>query len=268
MSEPRTGLAARGLTLGYGRGPVVDGLDLAIPPGRFTALLGPNGCGKSTALRGLAGAQRATAGQVLLDGRAIATLGSRELARQLGVLTQSPAAPEGLTVDDLVRQGRYPHRSLFGGWSEADSAALEEAYALTGTGHLRARLLDTLSGGQRQRAWIAMTLAQQGRVLLLDEPTTYLDLAHQIEVLGLMHRLVAEGRATVVAVLHDLNQAARYADHLVMMKAGRIRAEGPPSEVLTPEAVLDVFGVAVTIIPDPECGTPLCIPRAEGAFGR
>lgn len=258
---PDTELRAERASIGYGGRPVVEDLSLAIPRGGFTALLGPNGSGKSTLLRGLAGLHPLAGGAVLLDGRPIARLPARAVARRIGFLAQGATAPEGLTVGDLVRQGRYPHRSLLGGWTAADSAAVDEAMALTSIAHLRDRRLDTLSGGQRQRAWIAMTLAQQGGILLLDEPTTYLDLAHQVELLELTRHLIETRGATVVAVLHDLNQAARYGDHLVLLKAGRVHAEGPPAAVLTPENLQEVFGVAVAILTDPETGLPLCIPR-------
>ncbi|MFT3689354.1 ABC transporter ATP-binding protein [Paenirhodobacter sp.] len=253
-------LTAERVSIGYGRRPVVEGLSLAIPRGRFTALLGPNGSGKSTLLRGLAGLHRLERGAVLLDGQPLARLPAKAVARRIGFLAQGATAPEGMTVGDLVRQGRYPHRSLLGGWTAADSAAVAEALTLTGTADLRDRRLDTLSGGQRQRAWIAMTLAQQGGILLLDEPTTWLDLAHQVELLELLRHLIETRGATVVAVLHELNQAARYADHLVLLKAGRIHAEGPPAAVLTADNMQAVFGLAVTILTDPETGGPMCVP--------
>lgn len=253
-------IAGRGVTIAYGSRRIIEDLDLVVPARRFTALVGPNGSGKSTILRTFAGLMRATGGSILLDGRSIATLGAREMARRVGVLLQGPVAPEGLTVRDLVQQGRYPHRSLFGRWSEADQAACEEAMMLTGTTTLADTALDTLSGGQRQRAWIAMTLAQQSEVLLLDEPTTFLDLAHQIELMNLITVLVRDHRKTVVAVLHDLNQAARYAEHVVLLKDGRIAAAGHPSDVISQDTIADVFGVRSMVIRDPVAGTPLCVP--------
>ncbi|BCH30736.1 iron-enterobactin transporter ATP-binding protein [Mesorhizobium sp. L-8-10] len=270
MSEPdaNRGLAAKGVAIAYGRSMVVEGLDLAIAPGAFTALIGPNGSGKSTILRALAGLRAPNAGTILLDGRPLSEFSTKEIARRVGVLAQGPAAPEGLTVLDLVRQGRYPHRSLFGRWSEQDDNACAEALALTGMDDLAARPLENLSGGQRQRAWIAMTLAQETGILLLDEPTTFLDLAHQIEMMHLVAELVATRGKTVVAVLHDLNQAARHADHMVMLKAGKIAAAGRPDVVMTAEIVEHVFGVAATIITDPVAGTPLCIPAARASPAR
>ncbi|SMH28027.1 ABC transporter ATP-binding protein [Mesorhizobium australicum] len=257
------GLAAEGVAIAYGRSLIVEGLDLAVAPGAFTALVGPNGSGKSTILRALAGQLVPKAGTIRLDGRNLSDLSAKKIARRVGVLAQGPAAPEGLTVLDLVRQGRYPHRSLFGRWSEADDRACAEALALTGIDDLAARPLENLSGGQRQRAWIAMTLAQETGIMLLDEPTTFLDLAHQIELMHLIADLVAARGKTVVAVLHDLNQAARYATRMVMLKGGKIASSGRPSEVMTAETVSQVFGLAVTIITDPVAGTPMCIPAAR-----
>jgi iron complex transport system ATP-binding protein len=268
MSRPdptqHAGLAAGGLSLAYGRTAIVDDLDLAVPDRAFTALVGPNGSGKSTILRALAGLLAPKGGTVLLDGRSIARLPAKEAARRIGVLSQGPSAPEGLTVVDLVQQGRYPHRSLFGRWSEADEEACAQALQLTDMVELRDRPLDSLSGGQRQRAWIAMTLAQETPILLLDEPTTFLDLAHQIEVMELIATLVGERGKTVVAVLHDLNQAARYADHMVLLKAGRVAAAGHSEAVMTVESIGLVFGIAASIVPDPVTGTPMCIPLAKG----
>jgi iron complex transport system ATP-binding protein len=255
-------LRAERLTVGYDDAAVVDGLDLAIPAGRITAVVGANGCGKSTLLRALARLLRPRTGAVLLDGRAIGELPSRMVARRLGLLPQSPVAPDGLTVEDLVARGRAPHQGLFRQWSAADAAAVEEALAATGTAALRARPVDELSGGQRQRAWIAMTLAQQTELLLLDEPTTFLDLAHQVEVLDLLDGLVHEHGRTVVMVLHDLNQACRYADQLVAVCDGRVHAAGPPGDVVDAAFVRDVFGLEAAVVADPVTGTPLCVPSA------
>lgn len=245
-------LKAQNLTLGYGGTPVVNGVTLTIPRGAFTALIGPNGSGKSTLLRGLCRLLRPTSGQALLDGADIHRLPTRAIALRIGVLPQGPTAQEGLTVRELVAMGRYPHQSLLGRWSQADEDACRHAMKLTALEPLGERILDTLSGGQRQRAWIAMTLAQQTEALLLDEPTTFLDLAHQIEVLDLLTDLVIDRSATVVTVLHEINQAARYADHIVMLKDGAIHVEGPPDEVLTSENVRAVFGLENRIIRDPE----------------
>jgi len=268
LPEPDSGLSFRQVSIAYGRSAIVEGLDLAIAPGAFTALVGPNGSGKSTILGALAGLLTAKAGTIHLDGRILSGLSTREIARRVGVLAQGPVAPEGLTVLDLVRQGRYPHRALFGRWSAMDDNACADALALTGMEDLTARPLESLSGGQRQRAWIAMALAQETGILLLDEPTTFLDLAHQIEVMHLIADLVANRGKTVVAVLHDLNQAARYADHMVMLKAGKIAAAGRPEVVMTAEIVEHVFGVAATIITDPVAGTPMCIPAARASAAR
>lgn len=255
-------LYCKALRIGYGERIIVPDFSLSIPPGRFTALLGPNGSGKSTILRALAGLHRPKAGAVLLDGAPIAAMPAKAVARRIGFLAQSATAPEGTRVEDLVRQGRYPHQRLLGGWSRGDSEAVEEALALTSLTHLRTRQLEALSGGQRQRAWIAMTLAQQGDILLLDEPTTYLDLAHQIELLDLTRHLIETRGTTVVAVLHDMSQAARYANHLVFLKDGMLQAQGHPDRVMTPENIEDIFGIRVTILTDPESGRPLCVPRA------
>ncbi|WP_134681851.1 ABC transporter ATP-binding protein [Paracoccus ravus] len=252
MPDPE--LIARKASIGYARQLVVEGLDLEITQGSFTALLGRNGSGKSTVLRSLAGLHPLQSGAVLLDGKAIASLPTKSVARRIGFRAQSSTRPEGMTVLDLVRQGRYPHRTLFGGWSMADTAAVEEALDLTSTDHMRDAKLDTLSGGQRQRAWIAMTLAQQGGILL-DEPATYLDLAHPIELLDLARDLIETRGTTVVAVLHDLNQAARYSDHLLLLKKRRVHSRGTPTEVLTAPAISEVFGVEVAILTDPDTGS-------------
>ncbi|PWG63135.1 ABC transporter ATP-binding protein [Spiribacter halobius] len=253
-------LRARDLALGYDGRLVVEGLDLALPPARITVIVGPNACGKSTLLRALARLLRPRRGAALLDGHAVHRLPTRALARRLGLLPQAPSAPEGLTVEDLVARGRFPHQRVFRYWSPEDAQAVAEALADTEMEALRDRPVDELSGGQRQRAWIAMTLAQQTEILLLDEPTTFLDIAHRLEVLELLRRLNRERGRTIVMVLHDLNEAARHADHLVAMRAGRILAEGPPGEVVTPALVERVFGIASRVIPDPVTGTPLVVP--------
>ena len=256
-------LQARGLRLGYGDRPVLDGLDLVVPDGSFTVLVGPNACGKSTLLRGLARMLRPRAGSVLLDGAEVSSLPAKEVARRLGLRPQGPTAPEGMTVVDLVGRGRYPHQGLLGRWSAADEAAVAEAMAVTGTADLAGRDVEELSGGQRQRVWLAMALAQQTPLLLLDEPTTYLDIAHQVEVMDLLADLHDAGGRTLVAVLHDLNHAARYATHLVAMREGAVVAQGPPAEVVTAELVEAVFGLRCRVVPDPETGTPLVVPAAR-----
>ena len=260
MSGAQTGLRAEGLTLAYGEVPIVRELSLTIPEGRICALVGPNACGKSTLLRGLARLLKARAGTVHLDGESIHRLPTRRVATRLGLLPQSPVAPEAITVADLVARGRYPHQSWLRQWSGEDEAALERALEATGTTRLRDRAVDELSGGQRQRVWIALALAQETSIMLLDEPTTYLDVAHQFEVLELLAALNAEQGRTIVMVLHDLNQACRYADHLVALRDGRIHAEGPPGEVVDEALVCEVFGLPCRVIEDPVSGTPLCLP--------
>ncbi|WP_443678837.1 ABC transporter ATP-binding protein [Nocardioides faecalis] len=257
-------LVADAVTLGYDRRTVSQDLTLVVPDGSFTVVVGANGCGKSTLLRGLARLVRPSAGAVLLDGELIQRYPSKEVARRLGLLPQAQVSPDGITVADLVGRGRYPHQSLLRQWSREDADAVRAALAATDLLDLADRLVDELSGGQRQRVWLAMALAQRTEILLLDEPTTFLDIAHQVEVLDLVDRLRTERGYTLVAVLHDLNLACRYATHLVAMKDGRIVAEGAPADVITPELVEDVYGLACRVVPDPECGTPLVIPRRTG----
>ena len=253
-------LRAESVRLGYGDRIVVDGLDLDIVDGTVTAVIGPNGCGKSTVLRALARLMRPSGGHVLIDGKRIDSVPTKEVAKVLGLLPQAPTAPEGLTVADLVARGRHPHQAWYRQWSADDESAVAQAMEWTGIADLADRPVDELSGGQRQRAWISMALAQGTDLLLLDEPTTYLDLAHQVEVLELVMRLNAEFGRTVVMVLHDLNLAARYADHLVAMRDGRIVAAGPPREVITEDCVRDVFGMESRVVEDPVTATPMVIP--------
>ncbi|MCD2197593.1 ABC transporter ATP-binding protein [Actinomycetospora endophytica] len=257
----RVRLRAEGIEVGYGGRPVVSGLDLEILDGTVTAVIGPNGCGKSTMLRALARLLPVTAGRVLLDGEPLRDVPSRRIATVLGVLPQSPQAPEGLTVGDLVARGRYPHQTWYRQWSSDDEDVVADALERTGILDLAERPIDELSGGQRQRAWISMVLAQGTDLLLLDEPTTFLDLAHQVDVLELVDRLHREDGRTVVMVLHDLNLAARYADRLIAMQGGRIAADGTPAEVLTESLLAEVFGLAASVITDPHTGGPMVVPK-------
>ncbi len=253
-------LTARDLTLSYEERTVVEGLDLDVPDGAVTVVVGPNACGKSTLLRALGRLLRPRRGAVLLDGTDLARIPTRKIAQSLGLLPQTPVAPEAITVADLVARGRQPHQRWWQQWSGQDERAVAEAMARTDVAALADRPVDELSGGQRQRVWIAMALAQETDLLLLDEPTTYLDIAHQVEVLDLVRQLNHDRGRTVVAVLHDLNQAARYADHLVAMKAGRVVAQGRPAEVVTADLVQEVFGLASVVVPDPVTGSPLVVP--------
>lgn len=257
-------LSARRLSAGYGDRAIISGLDLDILPGRITVIVGPNACGKSTLLRALARLLRPDAGQVVLDGKAISELPTQEVARRLGLLPQSPVAPDGLTVAELVGRGRFPHQSFLRQWSPDDESAVLSALEATGTTALAQRPVAELSGGQRQRVWIAMTLAQDTPILLLDEPTTFLDIVHQVEVLELLARLNAQGR-TVVAVLHELNLAFRYASHLVAMRDGAILAEGAPMDIVTEDLMRRVFDLDALIQPDPLTAKPMVIPRPRVA---
>ena len=253
-------LRASGLTLGYDSRAVVTGLDLSIRSGRITVIVGANASGKSTTLRGLARLLKPVSGSVGLDGQDIHRLPPKEVARIVGILPQSPIAPEGITVGDLVGRGRYPHQGWFRQWSPADDLAVTDALKVTSSLELIGRRMEELSGGQRQRVWIAMALAQDPDILLLDEPTTFLDVRHQLDVLDLLAGLNRTRGTTVVMVLHDLNLAARYADELVVMAGGSVIASGPPSEVLTAELVREAFGLNAVIAPDPVCGTPMVVP--------
>jgi iron complex transport system ATP-binding protein len=256
-------LAADAVTLAYGDRTIIDELDLEVPTGRITAIVGANGCGKSTLLRAFARLLTPASGGVLLDGQAIHRMPSRELARTLGILPQSPIAPEGIAVADLVGRGRQPHQRMLARWSADDYAAVAEALEATGVADLADRSVDELSGGQRQRVWIAMALAQRTEILLLDEPTTFLDVTHQVEVLDLLVDLNRDRGTTVVMVLHDLNLAARYADHLVAVRDGGVHAQGTPHEVITEQNVHEVFGLSSAVVPDPVAGTPMVVPRGR-----
>ncbi|MEU9627577.1 ABC transporter ATP-binding protein [Streptomyces luteogriseus] len=252
-------LAARGVTVGYGGRAVIDELDVAIPPGVITTIIGPNGCGKSTLLKTLSRLLKPARGAVVLDGEDIGRLRTRDVAKKLGLLPQAPVAPEGLTVADLVARGRHPHQSWLRQWSSDDAEVVERALAMTGVSDLADRPVDALSGGQRQRVWISMTLAQGTDLLLLDEPTTYLDLAHALDVLDLVDDLHESG-CTVVMVLHDLNLATRYSDNLVVMREGSILAQGHPRDVITAELLYEAFGLRARVIDDPVGDRPLIVP--------
>ncbi|MGD9737768.1 MAG: ABC transporter ATP-binding protein [Bauldia sp.] len=256
-------LAARDVTIGYDQRVISRNLTVAIPDKSFTVIVGPNACGKSTLLRSLSRLLRPTGGEVVLDGKGISTYPAKEVARRLGLLPQTSVAPDGISVADLVARGRYPHQKLLRQWSKADEAAVVAAMEATRVTPLSARNVDELSGGQRQRVWVAMVLAQETPILLLDEPTTFLDIAHQIELLDLLQMLNRRDDHTVVAVLHDLNHACRYATHIVAMRDGRIVAEGPPRAVVTADLVEEVFGLPCVIIDDPVAHTPLVIPRGN-----
>ncbi|ARF72848.1 iron-dicitrate transporter ATP-binding subunit [Kitasatospora albolonga] len=264
---PHARLRAEDITLGYDRRTIAENLSVEIPDGSFTVIVGPNACGKSTLLRGLSKLLRPSTGQVVLDGRAITSYRAKEVARRLGLLPQTSLAPDGITVADLVARGRHPHQKLIKQWSREDEAAVVRAMAETSTTELSARPVDELSGGQRQRVWVAMVLAQETSLLLLDEPTTFLDIAHQIELLELFRRLNQEGR-TLVAVLHDLNQAARYGTHVIAMKDGAVVAQGPPAELITEELVEEVFALPCRVIEDPVAHSPLVIPLGSAAATR
>jgi iron complex transport system ATP-binding protein len=265
-------LETKQLTLAYEGAPVVRNLDLGIPTGKITVLVGANGCGKSTLLRGLARLLKPKSGMVYLDGKDIVQLKSKTVAQKLGMLTQSPIAPEGLTVRDLVAMGRYPYQNWLQQWSKEDEMKLAEALEITAMNKLADRALDKLSGGQRQRAWIAMILAQDTDILLLDEPTTFLDLSHQVELLDLLQELHESKGKTIVMVLHDLNLACRYADYLVAVQQGKVYTMGTPKQVMTELMVRDVFNLECRIVPDPVADTPMCIPmgrkvKVKGGLG-
>lgn len=252
------------LTLSYGKKPIFSDLDLRIPEGRITVFIGSNGCGKSTLLRSLARLLKPEQGTVLLGGSEIAKLSGKEIARRLAILPQGPLAPEGLTVHQLVKQGRYPYQSFLQQWSREDEAMVNKALQATGMDELSGRSIDSLSGGQRQRAWIAMTLAQNTSTILLDEPTTFLDMAHQIEILDLLFDLNERENRTVAMVLHDINLACRYAHHIVAVKAGAVYAEGAPEEIVDEKLIREVFGMECQVTRDPILGTPLVIPYGKG----
>ncbi|WP_333850767.1 iron-enterobactin ABC transporter ATP-binding protein [Leclercia sp.] len=260
MSANLTRLRGENLTLGYGKKTVAEDLHVAIPDGHFTAIIGPNGCGKSTLLRTLSRLMTPLHGNVFLDGEQIQRYASKEVARRIGLLAQNATTPGDITVQELVARGRYPHQPLFTRWRKEDEVAVTKAMQATGITDLAAQSVDTLSGGQRQRAWIAMVLAQETSIMLLDEPTTWLDISHQIDLLELLSDLNRTQGFTLAAVLHDLNQACRYATHLIALRDGKIVAEGAPKEIVTPELIERIYGMRCMIIDDPVAGTPLVVP--------
>ncbi|MGD6842808.1 ABC transporter ATP-binding protein [Bacillus infantis] len=257
-------ISTKELTLSYGDTMIINELELEIPKGEITVFIGGNGCGKSTLLRSIARLLKPKSGSILLEGKAISKLSTKDVARRMAILPQSPSAPEGLTVLQLVKQGRYPHQTWLKQWTEEDETKVNEALSATGIEHLKDRTVDSLSGGQRQRAWIAMTLAQDTDIILLDEPTTYLDMTHQIEILDLLFELNERENRTILMVLHDLNLACRYAHNIVAIKDKEIFAQGKPELVINCSLVRNVFGMECEVTMDPLFGTPLCIPYGKG----
>lgn len=254
-------LYTRRLSIAYVDKLIVEDLNLTIPEGKITALVGANGSGKSTILKAMARIMKPKGGVVFLDGKSIHSQSTKAVAKQLAILPQNPTAPDGLTVAELIGYGRFPHQKGFGSLSGEDKDMIRWAIHMTGMAEFADRPIDQLSGGQRQRAWIAMALAQQTDFLFLDEPTTFLDMAHQLEVLKLLQKLNREERRTIVMVVHDLNHATRYAQHMVAIKKGRVVSEGAPAEVMTQEVLREVFGIEADIVPDPRTGVPLCLPH-------
>lgn len=252
------------LSLSYGESLIIDELDFEVPKGQITVLIGSNGCGKSTLLRSLARLLKPKSGAILLDGQAIHSLSTKEVAKRLAILPQGPQAPEGLTVLQLVKQGRYPYQSWYSQWSEKDEQAVKAALDATGMQEFAERPVDSLSGGQRQRAWIAMTLAQETEIILLDEPTTYLDMTHQVEILDLLYELNEMEKRTIIMVLHDLNLACRYAHHLVAIADKKVYRQGLPEEIMTPDLVKHVFKMDAEVMEDPLYGTPMVVPYGKG----
>ncbi|HCG2963140.1 TPA: ABC transporter ATP-binding protein [Corynebacterium striatum] len=256
-------LTAKDISLGYGERDIITGLSVDIAPGKVTSIVGPNGCGKSTLLRSLSRLLKPTGGEIFLDGNAISEIPTKQLAISLGLLPQSPIAPDGIVVADLVGRGRTPHQGLLGRWSQEDYDIVQESMEMTGVAELAERSIDELSGGQRQRVWIAMALAQRTDILLLDEPTTYLDIKHQLEVLDLLVELNETHGTTIAMVIHDLNLAARYSDELIAVSNGNVYAQGSPQDVMTQQTVKDVFGVDSVIVEDPVSGLPAVMPIAK-----
>ncbi|RXZ81335.1 ABC transporter ATP-binding protein [Paenibacillaceae bacterium] len=250
------------LDIAYDSRMIVKDLNIAIPQGKITALVGSNGSGKSTILKTLSRIMSPSSGSVLLDGRSIHKQSTKEVAKQLAILPQNPTAPDGLTVSELVSYGRFPYQKGFGSMSKEDREIVSWALEATGMSVFADRPVDHLSGGQRQRAWIAMTLTQETNIMFLDEPTTFLDMAHQLEVLQLLQSLNQKEGRTIVMVVHDLNHASRYADHMIAIKTGTVAGEGSPQQVMTPEILREVFGIEADVVPDPRTGVPLCLPFA------
>lgn len=265
MTDSTFRLRGENLTLGYGKKIIVRDLSVSIPDGHFTAIIGPNGCGKSTLLRTLSRLMSPVEGSVFLDGEQIQRFASKEVARRIGLLAQNATTPGDITVQELVSRGRYPHQQLFTRWRKEDNEAVKRAMQATGITDLAQQSVDTLSGGQRQRAWIAMVLAQETSIMLLDEPTTWLDISHQIDLLELLSELNRTQGYTLAAVLHDLNQACRYATHLIALRDGEIVAQGAPKEIVTPDLIARIYGMRCMIIDDPVAGTPLVVPLGKRA---
>ncbi|MBP3950470.1 ABC transporter ATP-binding protein [Bacillus suaedae] len=257
-------IETQALSIGYGESLIIDDLNVTIPKGQISVFIGGNGCGKSTLLRSVARLLKPTSGTVIIEGKQITSIQTKELAKKMAVLPQSPIAPEGLTVYQLVKQGRYPHQSIFKQWSADDENKVNHALEATRLTEYKDKAVDQLSGGQRQRAWIAMTLAQDTDIILLDEPTTYLDMTHQIEILDLLFELNEKENRTIVMVLHDLNLACRYAHHIISIKNGKVFAEGKPEDVINAEMVRAVFNMECQVATDPLFGTPMCIPNGKG----
>lgn len=264
----RPAINTQSLSLGYGEKIIINEMNIEIPHGEITVFIGANGCGKSTLLRSIARLLKPHSGSVLLEGKAISSMSSKDIARKMSILPQAPIAPEGLTVYQLVKQGRYPYQTWLKQWSTLDEEKVQKAIEATNLTEFKDRAVDELSGGQRQRAWIAMTLAQDTDIILLDEPTTYLDMAHQIDILDLLFDLNESENRTIVMVLHDLNLACRYADNLVSLKDGTIFAQGRPEDIVTPEMVHQVFGMKCQVACDPIFGSPMCIPFGKGRYAQ
>ena len=261
MNKNQHTFEAKNIVTGYDKKIIIDGIDLSVPSNKVSVIIGSNGCGKSTLLKTMARLIKPLSGDIVIDGKKITTMPSKKLAQILGLLPQSPVVPEGITVWDLVSRGRFPYQNLFSSLNKEDFEAVEEALEIMGISELANRCIDELSGGQRQRVWIAMALAQQTDILLLDEPTTYLDIAYQVEILELLKDLNKKTKKTIVIVIHELNQAARYADNLVCMKNGKIYSKGKVHDIFNETMLKDVFGIDSIVIPDPITNRPMCIPR-------